>query len=222
MGVEKRRTSAYHSQGNGFAERNIRSVREVLRGILLDRNIAQKQWKRVLPEVVFSLNVTESKSIKSIPYEVVFGRSALLPQDLLFGLEGRVQLRNQTTAAQYAEDVKFGLQHTHKHVVHQLGLSKKKMQTQCNKNIRFNDYQPGDKVWVKLKHYKTGESRKLSPRRSGPWTVIQKLPSGVNFKVKNDSRAGYIMIDCNLSTYPQSCQRPAVRRHSPRASLPST
>ena len=103
LGVEKRRTSAYHSQGNGFAERNIRSIREVLRSILLDRNIAQKQWKKLLPEVVFSLNVTESKSIKSIPYEVVFGRSALLPQDILFGLDERVQLRNQSTAAQYAE-----------------------------------------------------------------------------------------------------------------------
>ena len=31
LGIEKRRTSAYHSQGNGFAERNIQSIREILR-----------------------------------------------------------------------------------------------------------------------------------------------------------------------------------------------
>ena len=42
-------------------------------------------------------------------------------------------------------------------------------------------------MWVKLKHYKTGESRKLSPRRTGPWTIVEKLPNGVNFKVSNDS-----------------------------------
>ena len=187
LGVEKRRTSAYHSQGNGFAERNIRSIREVLRSILLDRNIVQKQWKKLLPEVVFSLNVTESKSIKCIPYEVVFGRPALLPQDILFGLDDRLHLRDQNTAVQYAEEVKIGLQDTHEHVLHHLGVSKKQMQAQYNKNIRFNDYKCGDKVWVKLKHYKTGESRKLSPRRTGPWTIVEKLPNGVNFKVSNDS-----------------------------------
>ena len=187
LGVEKRRTSAYHSQGNGFAERNIRSIREVLRSILLDRNIVQKQWRKLLPEVVFSLNVTESKSIKCIPYEVVFGRPALLPQDILFGLDDRVHLRDQNTAVQYAEEVKIGLQDTHEHVLHHLGVSKKQMQAQYNKNIRFNDYKCGDKVWVKLKHYKTGENRKLSPRRTGPWTIVEKLPNGVNFKVSNDS-----------------------------------
>ena len=70
--IEKRRSSAYHSQGNGFAERNIRAVREILRTILLDRKIPQKQWREVLPEVMFALNTTISSSTKCIPYNVVF------------------------------------------------------------------------------------------------------------------------------------------------------
>ena len=40
--IEKRRSPAYHSQGNGFAERNIRNIREVFRITLLDREIQQK------------------------------------------------------------------------------------------------------------------------------------------------------------------------------------
>ena len=35
LGIEKRRSSAYHSQGNGFAERNIRMVQDMLRAALL-------------------------------------------------------------------------------------------------------------------------------------------------------------------------------------------
>ena len=35
LGIEKRRSSAYHSQGNGFAERNIRTVKDMLRSVLL-------------------------------------------------------------------------------------------------------------------------------------------------------------------------------------------
>ena len=44
--IEKRRSSAYHSQGNGFAERNIRSVREIFRTVLLDRKLSQKHWRK--------------------------------------------------------------------------------------------------------------------------------------------------------------------------------
>ena len=40
---------------------------------------------------------------------------------------------------------------------------------------------------MKRKHFKTGENRKLSSRRSCPWIVIEKLPNGVNFRVVNDS-----------------------------------
>ena len=110
FGIEKRRSSAYHSQGNGFAERNIRSVREILRSVLLDKNITPKNWRQLLPGVVFALNTSESKAIKCIPYIVVFGRRAVFPQDALLGVSEKFQLRNATTAVQYADDIYFGLQ----------------------------------------------------------------------------------------------------------------
>ena len=41
------------------------------------------------------------------------------------------------------------------------------MQQCYNRNIRFNTYQMEDKVWLKVKHYKTGENRKLAPIEMG-------------------------------------------------------
>ncbi len=41
-------------------------------------------------------------------------------------------------------------------------------------------------MWLSVKYYKTGENRKLSPRRRGPWTVMQKLPNVLNFKIFNN------------------------------------
>ena len=41
FGIKKRRSSPYHSAGNGFAERNIRNVREILRAALLEQNLSQ-------------------------------------------------------------------------------------------------------------------------------------------------------------------------------------
>ena len=94
--IEKRRSSAYHSQGNGFEERHIRSVCEILRSVFLDKNVAQKYWRQLLPGVVFALNMSKSKAIKCILYNVVFGRPAVLPQDFYCEF-----LRNSATQCNY-------------------------------------------------------------------------------------------------------------------------
>ena len=61
------------------------------------------------------------------------------------------------------------------------------MKKSYNKSIRFNNYSIGDKVWLRNKSFKPGQSAKLAPRRSGPWSIIEVLPNKRNFRVKNDS-----------------------------------
>ena len=82
-----------------------------------------------------------------------------------------------------------------------LGISKTAMLKQYNKNIRFNDYVPGDKVWLKRRHFKPGENRKLSPRKTGPWTVICKKPNGVNFEIENSKKKRKVVHHDRLAPY---------------------
>lgn len=184
LGIEKRRSSAYHSPGNGFAERNIRSIKDMLRSVLLHRRLDQSKWRSVLPELVFALNTSFSKSTKCVPYSTVFGRSAVLPQDIVFQ-EVPVDEHERLSASDYEEEVTSILSDVYKQVVEALELNKQKMQQYYNKNLRFYNYSEGQQVWLKTKHYKSGENRKLAPRRTGPWTVLKKLPNGVNFQIKN-------------------------------------
>ena len=55
LGIEKRQSSTYHSHGNGFAERNIRTVRDMFRATLLQRRLPQSRWCSILPELFFYL-----------------------------------------------------------------------------------------------------------------------------------------------------------------------
>ena len=55
FGIQKRHTSGYHSQGNGFSERSIRSIRETLRTFLLDNHLPQSYWRNILPSVMYPL-----------------------------------------------------------------------------------------------------------------------------------------------------------------------
>ncbi len=185
LGIEKRRSSAYHSQGNGFAERNIRSVKDILRSALLHRNLNQSKWRKLLPELVFALNTSESKAIQCIPYSVVFAKPPVLPIDIQFGLE--TKMTDVATPKEYSEERSFAMKSMFETVIHELKLSKKKMMRQYNRKLRVHNYGKGDQVWLKVKYYKTGENRKLAPRRGGPWVVLEKLPNGVNFKIKNTS-----------------------------------
>ena len=79
------------------------------------------------------------------------------------------------------------LQMVYQQVNAQLEINISMMQRQYNKRLNYNDFKPGDRAWLKKKYYKSGENKKLSPRKTGPWTIMEKLPNGVNFKIKNDS-----------------------------------
>ena len=124
-----------------------------------------------------------------LTYKVVFFRVRALPIDIHFGVDKESRITDIITATEYFEERSFVLQDMFDVVIRELNLSKLKMMRQYNKNLRFNDYQKGDEVWLKVKYYKTGENRKLAPRRGGPWTVIEKLPNGVNFRIRNKSSA---------------------------------
>ena len=39
LGIGKRHSAAYHSQGNGFAERHIRIIKDILRAVILHRHL---------------------------------------------------------------------------------------------------------------------------------------------------------------------------------------
>ena len=40
-------------------------------------------------------------------------------------------------------------------------------------------------MWLKVNVVNGGEN-KLAPKRTGPWTVIQKMPNGVTFRIINE------------------------------------
>ena len=87
--IEKCTSSAYHSQGNGFAERSVRNVNEILRLYLHENNCPQKDWSKFLKALLFALNTSISSATRIMPYGVVYGREAITPADVTFGTDQR-------------------------------------------------------------------------------------------------------------------------------------
>ena len=73
---KKQRTSGYHREGNGFAERNICTIRELFRSLLLDFEVPQNQWNEILPGIIFALNTSISSVTKCTPYKVLYWKTS--------------------------------------------------------------------------------------------------------------------------------------------------
>ena len=71
--------------------------------------------------------------------------------------------------------------------------------------------QIGAKVWLKTKHFKTGENRNLAHCRNRPWTVLHKLANGVNFRLENTQKEQKVVIMngcCHFKIF-TTCANPA-------------
>ena len=70
-GIEIRRSSPYHSNANGQAERAHLTLTRLLRKALL--GVPETAWSTLLPELQLAINTTLSKAIGVPPYLVMFG-----------------------------------------------------------------------------------------------------------------------------------------------------
>ena len=123
-----------------------------------------------------------------------------MPRDLLFEQLPTALNTDVVTPVEYATELKTHLAEVYQNVAYRLGLNRQQMQRQYNKNISFHDYHVGEKVLLKTKYYKTGENKKLSPRRNGPWTVFEKLSNVLNFRIKNCSTKNRKVVHHNRLT----------------------
>ena len=99
--------------------------------------------------------------------------------------ETEIHEQDSQSVNSYLEDTKMKLNFILKEVRKYTEVSQSKMQQYYNKNIRFHNYVVGEKVWLRKKLYKVGENKKLSPRRTGPWTVVERKENGVTFRIKS-------------------------------------
>ena len=82
LGIQKCHSSPYHPQGDGMAERNVGSVKQVIRCLLMGREMGKDSWPSVLPEVSFVLNNVRNSTTKISPHMITYGRKPRAPTDI--------------------------------------------------------------------------------------------------------------------------------------------
>ena len=181
LGIEKIRTTPYHPQSNGSAER----VHQMLWQMIgkLDPEKCQK-WPAHLGSVLIAYNATRSLVTGYSLYYLMFGRRPRLPIDLLFPTRREHNLTR--TIDEYVETLYRHLQKSVK-IAQNCALKEALRQKRLyDRKVRAIELRSGDHVLVKLDAFR-GQWRKLKNQWGSDLHTMQtRVVDGVpTYVVKN-------------------------------------
>ena len=158
LGIEKIRTTPYHPQTNGSAERVHQTLQRMIGKLDPEK---RRKWPEHIGSMLIAYNATLSQVTGYSPYFLMFGQRPRLPVDLLFlTVNNREWIR---TIDKYVKALYERLREC-------LKLAQESATKETNKQKRLYDRRvgavelcPGDHVLVRLDAFR-GQCKKLENR----------------------------------------------------------
>ena len=182
LGIEKIRTTPYHPQTNGSAERVHQTLQRTI-----GKLDPEKRWKwpEHIGSVLIAYNATRSQVTGYSPYFLMFGRRPRLPVDLLFQT---VNKREWTcTIDEYVKTLYERLTECLQLMQESASKEAKRQKRLYDRKVGAVELCPGDRVLVRLDAFR-GQRRKLKNRwGDNIHTLINQKADGIPvYEVKNE------------------------------------
>jgi len=183
-GMIRSRTTPYHPQCNGKAERFNQTLLSMLRSLPEEK---KHKWSEYVPKVVHAYNCTKSDSTGYSPFYLLFGRSPRLPVDLIFGpsLE-----EASITHTEYVDKWKFAMKEAYSLVLKNTSKSATSGKQQYDRKVRFSKLQPGDRVLVRNLSERGGPGKLRSYWEQQIHVVIEQRGDLPIYKVNPEGQPG--------------------------------
>ena len=85
IGIEHLTTSGYNPECNGLTERMNFTLSQAIKQYV---SIDNEGWDELVPYITFCINTSKQGTTKLSPFELLYGRPAVLPQDLVLSFDG--------------------------------------------------------------------------------------------------------------------------------------
>jgi hypothetical protein len=162
LGTQLRMSSAYHPQTDGATERANRTVTQMLRQCI---NNKQTDWVSKLPAVEFAINSARSESTGYAPFFLNSGR---MPRPMIWNSAPKTEypsIRN------FALQKKLALMSAHDSIL----AARVKQTRNANRKRQIEPFKEEELVYISTKNitFPKGLARKLIPKYIGPYKIVK-------------------------------------------------
>ena len=169
---------ATHHQAQGKIERFIQFLKNSLGTVI---NSSMKNWDEMVDNVLFVYRISFSRVLDDSPFFLLYGRDAIIPQDLALNLKSKQKQFNNPT--EYKIELLKTLKVAYEKIKIVKELEQEKYKKYFDQNHKDIKFQIGEKVWVYFGNPITGKTFKLLPRFEGPYVVTSQLDK-VTYRLK--------------------------------------
>ena len=191
LGVKKVRSSPYHPQGDGQAERNIQTVKQTLRCILSQRELTKECWPEVLQEVAYTINTLPNSGTKLTPFHIMHGTEPT-PNPRLDTSEGQPRM----TPDSWYEEASHGVERSVVSARTSLQNYQDAMKRTFDKGRKETTVAKGDYVYLR----NDAKSDSLDSRYNGPFLVVNADPPNVTVDMGDGRRRTVHLNRCKVTS----------------------
>jgi len=160
-------TSSYHPQSNVACERMNSLIAQSLRSYCTQQ---QSNWPDILPSIMMAFRMSPcTQSTGFSPYYMLFGKEMPLPIDTSLIPEQLITQAPEKYIDQLINRVKI----IHEIAKTNLEKSQEKSKQYYDKTTKPPKFQVGDRVLLKVEQVRPGRKKKLEPKWTGPFSIIE-------------------------------------------------
>ena len=187
-GVNKRRTTPYHPQCDGMAERNIGLTKQIM-CLQADRHLSNGSWPKLLTEVSFHMNAIKNETSRLSPHILTYGREPRSPLDAWYDNLGSNETNSHEEylqASKREELCGIAQENIDRNLV--------RVRDCYNLGKSGTDFNKGDKVVLKRNMVQDS----LSAKYDGPFEVLER--SGPDVKLQLAVKERWVHLN-NVKKY---------------------
>ncbi|GBN80548.1 Retrovirus-related Pol polyprotein from transposon 412 [Araneus ventricosus] len=173
LGILNTRKMALHPESDGMVERFNRTILNNL-SLFVSKN--QTDWDSHFPLFLLAYRSADHEVTGLTPAEMLFGRTLLLPCDILVGRP----CNTPCSPNEYLNNLEALLESVHSFARERIKLASQRMKTSYNFGAIDYHFKEGDQVWMYNSKRRRGLSPKLQQNSEGPYTIVKKLNDVVN------------------------------------------
>ena len=176
--ITKKHSTAYHPEGDGQAERGIRSVKQIIRCHIAEHALQESDWPALLPRMSYILNSITSSSTGFTPYRVMFG---VHPRPIsATELEPALQ-SSYKSILEWVQELQDMEVLVNGQVNDNLAQERARMKSEYDRGKRDMVCEVGDWVYLRNERMKSG----LSPYFEGPYPILSRRGPNVKLRLRN-------------------------------------